>query len=84
MSENPYMDPEESAYASLDQTDKALGWVIGQLMQLYLEKRNIRVELEELDDEEVSDAEYRLKLIRGEETSLHRIESGMQSRMKMP
>jgi len=81
---NGYMTPEDSASASIDQSDKALGYVIGELMQLYLTKRNLRMTLCECEDEEeMADLEYTMKLIRGEESSLHRIESGLQSRLKV-
>lgn len=82
-----YLDPHEAAAAALDQTDKALGAVISMLTQLYLEKRNIRMALQQLDvesdDDEIGELEWRLKMIRGEESSLHRIESGLQSRLKV-
>ena len=65
-------------------TDKALGAVISMLAELYLEKRTIRMQLEDTDDEDIiGDLEWRLKMIRNEESSLHRIESGLQSRIKV-
>jgi len=79
-----YMTPEDSASASIDQSDKALGWVIGELTQLYLEKRNLRFKIMATDDEEtIGELEWELKLLRSEESSLHRIESGLQSRLKV-
>lgn len=79
-----YMTPEDSASASIDQSDKALGWAIGELTQLYLEKRLLRFKILATDDEEeLGDYEYEMKLIRSEESSLHRIESGLQSRIKV-
>lgn len=79
-----YLTPEDSAAASIDQSDKALGYVIGELTQLYLEKRSLRFQiLATEDEEEVGDLEYVMKLIRSEESSLHRIESGLQSRLKV-
>ncbi len=78
-----YMSPEEAAAASLDQTDKALGAVIAMLYELYMEKRNIRLQIEtEMDEEMIGELEYQLKLLKSEETSLHRIESGLQSRCR--
>ena len=80
-----YLTPEEAAQASTDQTDKALGAVIAMLAELYLEKRALRQELTSTEDEDtIGEIEYQLKLIRGEESSLHRIESGLQSRLKVP
>lgn len=79
-----YMTPEDSAAASIDQSDKALGWAIGELTQLYLIKRNLRTKLMATDDEEeIGDLEFEMKLLRSEESSLHRIESGLQSRLKI-
>lgn len=79
-----YLTPEDSAAASIDQSDKALGWAIGELTQLYLEKRNLRFKIMATDDEEeLGDLEFEMKLIRSEESSLHRIESGLQSRLKV-
>ena len=78
------MSPEDSAAASIDQSDKALGWAIGELTQLYLEKRNLRFKIMAAEDEdEIGDLEFEMKLIRSEESSLHRIESGLQSRLKV-
>lgn len=80
----PYLTPEEASCAAVDQTDKTLGAVISMLAELYMEKRTIRMQLEDTDDEEIiGDLEWRLKMIRNEESSLHRIESGLQSRIKV-
>jgi len=79
-----YLTPEESAAASIDGTDKALGWVIGQLTLSYLKARNLREQLVQTnDDDKIGELEWQLKLIRQEESSLHRIESGLQSRLKL-
>lgn len=79
-----YQSPEEAAAASTDQTDKALGAVIALLADLYAQKRILRVALENTDDDdEIGDLEWRLKLLRQEESSLHRLESGLQSRLKV-
>jgi hypothetical protein len=79
-----YLTVEEAQAASLDQTDKALGAVVSMLYSLYLEKRNLRAELSSTDDEdEMGEIEQELKMIRGEESSLHRIESGLQSRLRV-
>ena len=52
------------------------------LTTLYLEKRNIRLQLEATDDEdEIGEWEWKLKMLRAEESSLHKIESGLQSRL---
>lgn len=80
---SPYLTPREAAYCDLDATDKALGAVIAQLMQLYLEKQRLHTELDNTEDDDSTEAiEWRLKLLRDEERSLHRIESGLQSRLK--
>lgn len=79
-----YLTPEDSAAASIDQSDKALGWCVGQLTSLYLEKRNLHQRLAQTNDEEtIGELEWELKLLRSEESSLHRIESGLQSRLKI-
>jgi hypothetical protein len=79
-----YLSVEDAQAASLDQTDKALGCVISMLYSLYLEKRNLRLELEQEQDEEmIGEMEWKLKMLRNEESSLHRLESGLQSRLKV-
>ena len=81
---SPYLSPVEAAYCDLDATDKALGAVLAQLMQLYLEKQRLHQELENTEDTDAEEAiEWRLKLLRDEERSLHRIESGLQSRSRL-
>jgi len=79
-----YLTPEEASEASIDQTDKALGAVVAMLYGLYLEKRNLRMQLQRTDDDdEIGELEWQLKHIRSEESSLHRLESGLQSRLKV-
>ena len=80
-----YKTPEEASTAATGETDRTLGAVISMLAELYLEKRAIRMQLEdETDDDVIGELGYQLKLIRSEESSLHRIESGLQSRLKTP
>jgi hypothetical protein len=80
-----YLTPEEAMSADSASTDRTLGAVIAMLAELYLEKRAIRQELEATDDdEEIGELEWRLKQIKSEESSLHRIESGLQSRLRVP
>jgi hypothetical protein len=81
----PYISPEEASTAATGETDKALGSVLSMLIELFLEKQAIRRVLDCTEDEDdIAGYEYKLKLIRGEESSLHRIESGLQSRLKVP
>ena len=83
LDDSPYLDPSEAAYCAQDATDKALGAVISQLMLLYLEKQRLHTELDNTEDADNEEAiEWRLKQLRDEERSLHRIESGLQSRLK--
>jgi len=78
----PYLTPLEATRASMDETDKALGAVVSFLYALYQEKRVLRTLIRSSeDDEEIGEMEYEMKMIRGEESSLHRIESGLQSRL---
>ena len=80
----PYLTPLEATQAAVDETDKALGAVVSFLYSLYQEKRKLRtLIMNEPDDEIVGELEYELKMLRSEETSLHRIESGLQSRLKV-
>jgi hypothetical protein len=80
-----YLTPEEAMSADSASTDRTLGAVIAMLAELYLEKRNVRMELEQTEvEEEIAELEWRIKMIRNEESSLHRIESGLQSRLKVP
>lgn len=78
----PYLSPLEATQASADETDKALGAVVSMLYLLYQEKRQLRLQINlELNDQEIGDLEYEMKMIRAEESALHRIESGLQSRL---
>lgn len=80
-----YLTPEEAMQADSASTDRTLGAVIAMLAGLYMEKRSIRMQLDATDDDdEIAELEWRIKMIRSEESSLHRIESGLQSRLKMP
>lgn len=80
----PYLSPLEATQASADETDKALGAVVSMLYLLYQEKRKLRYEINAgRTDEEIGDLEWEMKQIRGEESALHRIESGLQSRLKV-
>ena len=80
-----YLTPEEAMDADSSSTDRTLGAVISMLAGLYLEKRAIRQQLDATDDDdEIAELEWRIKMIRNEESSLHRIESGLQSRLKVP
>ena len=81
---SPYLDPQEAAYCDLDATDKALGAVIAQLFQLHFEKARLHQELDSTEDEDrEEEIEWRLKQLRSEEQGLHRIQSGLQSRLKV-
>ena len=63
----------------MDETDKALGAVISFLLSLYQDKRVLRTLINSSDDEgEIGELECEMKLLRSEESSLHRIESGLQ------
>lgn len=80
-----YKTPEEAASAAMGETDAALGYVISQLSWYLDEKQSIRRQLELTeDDEEISDLEWKLKLLRNEEQSLAKIGSMLQSRLKVP
>ena len=80
--DSPYFSPEEAAYCATDATDKALGAVIAKLFQLAMEQQQLHTDLDEADDDLAEAIEYRLRQIKDEERSLHRIESGLQSRLR--
>lgn len=78
-----YTTPQEAIMAAADETDKALGAVIAMLGALYFEMRDVRYQIADaVDDEEIAGLEYHMKNLRREEASLHRIMSGLQSRLK--
>ena len=80
-----YRSPQEGAAASQDQTDKALGAVIAMLAQKYWEMETTRQALiREQDPDLIGDLEWTLKMLRQGESSLQRLMSGMQSRLKIP
>lgn len=80
----PYLSPLEATQAAADETDKALGAVVSMLYVLYQEKRQLRIMIQRVDDDEtIGELEWELKQIKSEESSLHRIESGLQSRLKV-
>lgn len=83
-----YTSVEEALGCAQSETDRALGAVLAMLAGLYFEKKAIRLRLQELDadtdEDEVAELEWSLKMLRNEESSLHRLESGLQSRLKVP
>ncbi len=85
MSERPYLDPQEAAQADAYQTMTELQVTVAALNVLYMQKAKLHEELRNADDEgAVEVIEWQLKLLREEERSLHRIESGLQSILKVP
>lgn len=77
-----YMSAEDFEKMANDSTDKTLEYVVSLLYLYLLKKRNLRVQLEsEVDEDVIGEIEWRLKLLRDEEKSLHRLESGLQSRL---
>jgi hypothetical protein len=79
---SPYLTPVEAAYCAVDATDKALGAVIAQLFLLALEQQQLHKDLDDADDDTSEAIEWRLRQLHNEERSLHRIESGLQSRLR--
>jgi hypothetical protein len=80
-----YLSPEDSDALATDDVAKKLNNIVSLLVEYFLEKRNLRKELELTDDEEkAEELEWKLKMLRAEESSLHRIESGLQSLLKVP
>jgi len=80
-----YMDPETANAASLDESVKTLESVAAIMIQLALEKKNLRAELNSTDDEDVmGEIGQELKMIRSEESSWQRIASCLQSIIKVP
>lgn len=80
-----YMDPETANAASLDESVKTLESVAAIMIQLALEKKNLRAELNNTDDEDVmGEIGQELKMIRSEESSWQRIASCLQSIIKIP
>jgi hypothetical protein len=80
-----YRSPQEGAAASASETEKGLGAVIAMLAQKYWEMETVRRSLMEEDDPDIiGEYEWQLKLLRQGESSLQRIMSGMQSRLKIP
>lgn len=78
-----YSTPQEATQAAADETDKALGAVISMLGALYFEMRDVRYRIMDAeDDDDIAEYEYYMKSLRREEASLHRIMSGLQSRLK--
>jgi hypothetical protein len=80
-----YLSPEDSDALATDDAAKKLNNIVSLLVEYFLEKRNLRKELELTNDEEkAEELEWKLKMLRAEESSLHRIESGLQSLLKIP
>jgi hypothetical protein len=80
-----YLSPEDSDALATDDAAKKLNNIVSLLVEYFLEKRNLRKELELTNDEEkAEELEWKLKMLRAEESSLHRIESGLQSLLKVP
>jgi len=82
LADSPYLSPQEAAYCAVDATDKALGAVIAKLVLLAMEQEQLHQDLNDADDDLAEAIEWRLKQLHNEERSLHRIESGLQSRLR--
>ena len=80
-----YMTPEEGAAADAGMTDRSLGATLAMMRILLAEKATLaRRKWEDgVDAEELAYIKERMKDIRDEESSLHRIASGFQSRLKV-
>jgi hypothetical protein len=82
-----YESPEEAVGAAIDASEKSLGAVVAILVGLANEKANIHRYINELDvdedEDEIQRWGERIKQIKSEESSWHRIESGLQSRLKV-
>lgn len=81
-----YQSPEEACSASQDETDKALGWVIHNLGVYLLMKQKNREDIGDAmdDDELVKELEWARRLLKDEESSLQKIGSMLQSRLRVP
>lgn len=78
-----YLTPQEFLELMNSNTTGALEYVIHLLYIKYLEMVNLQLEINaEMDDDVIGGLEYEMKAKRREETSLHRLESGIQSRLK--
>lgn len=78
-----YLTPQEFIEMMSANTAGALDYIINLLYIKLLEMVNLQLEInEEMDEERVGELEYQMKAKRREETSLHRLESGIQSRLK--
>jgi len=80
-----YMSPEEGASADASMTDRSLGAVLAMLNLLLMEKSKLQMRKwdEDVDEEELAFIKERVKDIASQESSLHRIESGFQSRLRV-
>ena len=80
----PYLSPEEAAQADAFSTLQELQRVIAHCNLLLVQKGQLHTELEDADEEQTEAIEWRLKQLKSEETSLHRIGSMLQSVLRVP
>ena len=82
---NPYeLSPQEWAEMDRYQVETALGWVGGDCARVLMAMRNLRITIfKSDDDDERAEAEYRWKMLKTEESSLHRLAGILQSRAKL-
>jgi chaperonin cofactor prefoldin len=80
----PYLSPEEAAQADAFSTLQELQRVIARCELLLVEKAQLHTDLEDADEDQTEAVEWRLKQLKSEETSLHRIGSMLQSVLRVP
>ena len=80
-----YMTPEDGATADANMTDRSLGATLAMMRILLAEKAQLARQKwdEDVTEEQLAYIKERMKDIKDEESSLHRIASGFQSRLKV-
>jgi hypothetical protein len=84
MDQMAWLSPEEFSLLANDTADKALEYINAKCYENLYQQMNLHLEMDGMEDEDIlADAEDELKTLRQQESSLHRIQSGLQSRLKL-
>lgn len=82
-----WLTPEEFQLMANDATDKSLEYINAKLYENLYQQMLLHTEMEQYDPEEdeevVAELALEIKTLRQQESSLHRLQSGLQSRLKL-
>lgn len=79
-----WLSPSEFQELASDRTDKALEYINSKIYEIMYAQMLKRMEIdEEMDEEIIGELEWQLKGLRQQESTLVRLQSGLQSRLRV-